>query len=62
MENFRAVWKHEVAQVGLIAKILLNDKKVAVDWKIILLPLFLYKVYQYRKDLGFTRKNFLFTK
>lgn len=62
MENFRAVWKHEVAQAGLIAKILLNDKKVAVDWKIILLPLFLYKVYQYRKDLGFTRKNFLFTK
>jgi len=62
MENFRAVWKHEVAQAGQIAKILLDDKKATADWTIILLPLFLYKVYQYRKDLGFTRKNFLFTK
>lgn len=62
MENFRAVWKHEVAQAGQIAKILLDDKKATADWTIILLPLFLYKVYQYRKDLCFTRKNFLFTK
>ena len=62
MKNFRAIWKHEVAQAGQIAKILLDNKKVTADWKLILLPLFLYKVYQYRKDLGFTRKNFLFTK
>ena len=37
-------------------------KKWAVDWKIMLVPVFLYKVYRYRKNLGFTRKNFLFTK
>ena len=27
-----------------------------------LVPVFLYKLYHYRKDLGFTRKNFIFTK
>ena len=62
MGNFRAIWKHEVAQADQIVKRLLENKKVALNWKIILLPVFLYKVYQYRKDLGFTRKNFLFTK
>jgi hypothetical protein len=62
MGNFRTIWKHEVAQADQIAKILLDNKKVALDWKIILVPVFLYKVYHYRKDLGFTRKNFLFTK
>ncbi|MGD9182723.1 MAG: NF038143 family protein [Desulfobacterales bacterium] len=62
MGNFRTIWKHEVGQAGQIAKILLDDKKVTLDWKIILLPVFLYKIYQYRKDLNFTRKNFLFTK
>jgi hypothetical protein len=62
MGNFRTIWKHEIAQADKIAKILLNNKKVAVDWKIMLLPVFLYKVYHYRKNLGFTRKNFLFTK
>jgi hypothetical protein len=62
MGNFRTIWKHEVAQADQIAKILLDNKKVAVDWKIMLVPVFLYKVYHYRKDLDFTRKNFLFTK
>ena len=62
MGNFRAIWKHEVRQADQIVKRLLQNKKVALNWKIILLPVFLYKVYQYRKDLGFTRKNFLFTK
>ena len=62
MGNFRAIWKHEVDQANQIAKILLNNKKVALDWKIMLVPVFLYKVYHYRKDLGFTRKNFIFTK
>ena len=62
MGNFRTIWKHEVAQADQISKILLDNKKVALDWKIMLVPVFLYKVYQYRKDLGFTRKNFLFTK
>ena len=62
MTKFRAIWRHEVSQTGQIAKILLADKKVNINWKIILLPVFLYNFYKYRKDLRFTRKNFLFTK
>ena len=62
MKNFRAIWKHEVQQVDRIVKALLENKKVDLDWKIILLPIFLNKVYQYRKDLRFTRKNILYTK
>ena len=62
MSNFRAIWKHEVKQADDIAKLLLDSKKVNINWKIILLPVFLYRVYHYRKDLRFTRKNFLFTK
>ena len=62
MKNFRVIWKHEVQQVDRIVKALLENKKVDLDWKIILLPIFLNKVYQYRKDLRFTRKNILYTK
>jgi hypothetical protein len=62
MQNFRIIWKHEVRQADQIVKILLENKKVALDWKIILLPVFLYNVYHYRKDLRFTRKNILYTK
>jgi hypothetical protein len=62
MKNFRIIWKHEVRQVDRIVKALLENKKVDLNWKIILLPIFLNKVYQYRKDLRFTRKNILYTK
>lgn len=62
MKNFRVIWKHEVRQVDRIVKALLENKKVDLNWKIILLPIFLNKVYQYRKDLRFTRKNILYTK
>jgi hypothetical protein len=62
MSKFRAIWNHEAGQAGQIAKLLLDNKKVNINWKIILLPVFLYNVYNYRKDLRFTRKNFLFTK
>lgn len=62
MTKFRAIWHHEVGQASQIAKILLANKKVTINWKIILLPVFLYDFYNYRKDLRFTHKNFLFTK
>lgn len=62
MNKFRTIWKHEVRQVDRIVKALLENKKVDLNWKIILLPIFLNKVYQYRKDLRFTRKNILYTK
>ena len=62
MKNFRIIWKHEIRQVDRIVKVLLENKKVGLNWKIILLPIFLNKVYHYRKDLRFTRKNILYTK
>jgi hypothetical protein len=62
MENSRTIWKHEVRQANLIAKMLLDRKKVELNWKIILLPIFLYRVYHFSKKLRFTRKNLLFTK
>jgi hypothetical protein len=62
MRKFRAIWNHEVDQAGQIAEILLDNKKVNLNWKIILLPVFLYNVYNYRKVLRIARKNFLFTK
>ena len=62
MKNFRTIWNHEVRQANQIVKMLLEDKKVDLDWKIILLPVYLYRVYQYRRDLRFTRKNIIFTK
>ena len=62
MKNFSVIWKHEVRQVDQIVKTLLENKKVDLNWRIILLPIFLTKVYQYRKDLRFTRKNILYTK
>ncbi len=62
MSNFRAIWKHEVKQADHISKRLLANKKVNINWKIVLLPVFLYSVYHYRKDLRFTRKNLLLTK
>jgi len=62
MNKFRTIWKHEVRQVDWIVKALLENKKADLNWKMILLPIFLNKVYQYRKDLRFTRKNILYTK
>jgi hypothetical protein len=62
MENSRIIWNHEVRQANLIAKMLLDRKKVELNWKIILLPIFLYRVYHFSKNLRFTRKNLLFTK
>lgn len=62
MKNYRSIWKHEVQQADQVAKILLADKTVAVNWKIILLPVYLYQRFKFRRNLRFTRKNILYTK
>ena len=62
MKNYRTIWQHEARQADQIAKILLEDKKVALNWKIILLPVYLTNLFKYRKNLRFTRKNMLYTK
>ena len=62
MRNFRIIWKHETRQADQISKTLLADKEVDLNWKIILLPVYLHKVFKYRKNRRFTRKNMLYTK
>jgi hypothetical protein len=62
MRNSRTIWNHEVCQADRISKNLLDSKKVELNWKILVLPVFLYGVYHFRKNLRFTRKNLLFTK
>ncbi len=62
MKNDRIIWKHELRQSDQIVKILLDDQKVPVNWRIILLPVYLYHLFKYRNNLRFTRKNVLYTK
>ncbi|MGD9057722.1 MAG: NF038143 family protein [Desulfobacterales bacterium] len=62
MKNDRIIWKHELRQADQIVKILLDDQKVPVNWRIILLPVYLYHLFKYRNNLRFTRKNVLYTK
>ena len=62
MKNFRLIWRHEVRQADQIVKILLEDQNVPVNWRIILLPVYLYRLFKYRNNLRFTRKNMVYTK
>ena len=62
MKNYRTIWNHEVRQADQIVKILLDDQKVPVNWRIIVLPVYLYRLFKYRNKLRFTRKNMLYTK
>jgi hypothetical protein len=62
MGNLRAIWKHEVRQTKQICRILIEDQKVKLDWKAVLLPLYLLDVFHYRHRLRTLRKNLLFTK
>ncbi|MGD9173412.1 MAG: NF038143 family protein [Desulfobacterales bacterium] len=62
MKNYRSIWKREVRQADQIVNNLLDDQKVPVNWRIILLPVYLYRLFKYRNNLRFTRKNMLYTK
>lgn len=62
MKTYRNIWNHEVRQTDKIVKLLLDDKKVPLNWKIILLPVYLYNRFKYNNRLRFTRKNILYTK
>ena len=62
MRNYRTIWKHEVRQADQIVNNLLDDQKVPVNWRIILLPVYLYHLLKYRNNMCFTRKNMLYTK
>jgi hypothetical protein len=62
MSNYRTIWKHEIRQADQIVDKLLEDQKVPVDWRIVLLPVYLCRLFKYRNNLRFTRKNMLYTK
>jgi hypothetical protein len=62
MGNLRAIWRHEVRQTKQISRILIEDQKVKLSWRALLLPLFLLDVLYYRHRLRNLRKNLLFTK
>ena len=62
MAKFRIIWKHEVGQANQIARMLLDDQKTGISWKLFVPPLYLYRLYKYRQALGLAEKNFLFTK
>ena len=62
MKKYQTIWQHEVRQADQIVKRLLDDQKVPVNWRTILLPVYLYQLFKYRANLRFTRKNMLYTK
>jgi len=62
MKNFRSVWRHEVKQADKMACGIIETKQPPVNWRILLLPLWISDHIRFKKSLSLTRKNLLFTK
>ena len=62
MANSRAIWRHEKREANQISRNLIQDQAVEIDWRIILLPLFLMNIIHYRHRLRVLRKNLLYTR
>ena len=62
MGNTRAIWKHEIDEARQISRLLIQDQKVKLNWRVILLPLFLMDLIHYRYRLWVLRKNMLYTR
>jgi hypothetical protein len=62
MGKLRAIWRHEVRQANQISRVLIQDQKVKLNWRVLLLPLFLLDVIHYKYRLRVLRKNLLFTR
>ena len=62
MASIRAIWKHEVNEGNQISRLLIQDQKVKMNWRVALLPLFLLDVIHYRYRLWVVRKNILYTR
>ena len=58
----RTIWKHETREANQISRILIEDQAVRINWRVILLPLFLMDVIHYRYRLWVLRKNLLYTR
>ena len=62
MGNTRAIWKHEIDEARQISRLLIQNQKVKLNWRVILLPLFLMDLIHYRYRLWVLRKNILYTR
>ena len=62
MKNFRAIWKHEARQVNAIARLLVEDQKLKLSWRVLIPPLVIKDYISYRNRLRVLRKNLIFTK
>ena len=62
MRNARAIWRHEVNETNQISRLLIQDQKVKLNWRVVLLPLFLMDIVHYRYRLWVLRKNILYTR
>ena len=58
----RTIWKHEAREANQISRTLIEDQAVKINWRVILLPLFLMDVINYRYRLWVLRKNLLYTR
>lgn len=62
MKSYNAIKKFESRQTGKIAAALVELKKSKFNWRIIVLPFFLYDFIRYRRRLQVLRKNLFFTR
>ena len=62
MKSYRAIKKNELRLINQIAGALVEIKKSKFNWRIIVLPFFLYDFIRYRRRLHVLRKNLFFTK
>jgi hypothetical protein len=62
LTSYNAIKKYEIRQTGQIAGILVEMKRSKFNWRIIVIPLFLYDFIRYRRRLQVLRKNLVFTK
>ena len=62
MSSINAIKKFEIRQTSLIADDLIDKPKSKFNWRIIILPLYIYDFIRYRRRLRVLRKNLFFTK
>ena len=62
MKSYAAIHKFELRQTKKIARALLETRKSRFNWRIIVLPLFLYDIVRDHRRLQVLHKNFFFTK
>jgi len=62
MKSYSTIKKFEIRQNGQIAAALIEIRKSKFNWRIIVLPFFLYDLIRYRRRLHVLRKNLFFTR